>query len=169
MLRQVRIQYPGAVYDAMSRGNRRQNIYLDDVDRHDFLKRLAEGCQKGAPPGWCLGSQEFREQKLEELDGQVGQHHFGQMRLEVAQAKAERIILEELRRLCWQEADLAQRRKRDPAKLEIALRLRQETTLSVKEIAARLNLGTPGSASVCLLAGLRKTGAASTTQGYLGI
>jgi hypothetical protein len=30
----------------MSRGDRRENIYLDDVDRQDFLKTLAEACQK---------------------------------------------------------------------------------------------------------------------------
>ena len=46
MPRQLRIQYPGAMYHLMSRGNRRQEIYLDDVDRHDFLKTLAEACQK---------------------------------------------------------------------------------------------------------------------------
>src|SRR5256885_6104532 len=49
MPRQVRIQYPGALYHAMSRGNRRQDIYLDDVDRQDLLKTLAEACQK---TGW---------------------------------------------------------------------------------------------------------------------
>jgi len=49
MPRQVRIQYPGAMYHVMSRGNRRQNIYLDDVDWQDFLKTLAEACQK---TGW---------------------------------------------------------------------------------------------------------------------
>ena len=42
--------------------------------------------------------------------------------------KAERIIGEELRRLGWLEAQLALRRKRDPSKLEIAVRLRRETT-----------------------------------------
>jgi len=41
----------------------------------------------------------FKHQHLAELDGQVAQPHFGQMRLEVTQAKAERIIGEELRRL----------------------------------------------------------------------
>src|SRR5713226_6312933 len=61
MPRQVRIQYPGAMYHVMSRGNRRQQIYLDDVDRHDFLKTLAEACQK---TGWqvhayCLMSNHF--------------------------------------------------------------------------------------------------------------
>jgi hypothetical protein len=38
MPRQLRIEYPGAIYHVMSRGNRRQDIYLDDVDRQDFLK-----------------------------------------------------------------------------------------------------------------------------------
>ena len=33
----------------MSRGDRYENIYLDDVDRQDFLKTLAEACQKA---GW---------------------------------------------------------------------------------------------------------------------
>ena len=30
----------------MSRGDRKRDIYLDDVDRQDFLKTLAEACQK---------------------------------------------------------------------------------------------------------------------------
>src|SRR5947199_6021589 len=30
----------------MSRGDRREDIYHDDVDRQDFLKTLAEACQK---------------------------------------------------------------------------------------------------------------------------
>ena len=37
---------PGAIYHVMSRGDRQQAIYLDDVDRQDFLKTLAEACQK---------------------------------------------------------------------------------------------------------------------------
>ena len=42
MHRKLRIEYPGAMYHVMSRGNRRQDIFLDDIDRHDFLKTLAE-------------------------------------------------------------------------------------------------------------------------------
>ena len=37
----------------------------------------------------------------------------------------------------------ATRAKNDPAKLALAARLRQETMLSVKDIADRLNLGKP--------------------------
>jgi len=32
----------------MSRGNRRQKRFLDDVDRQDFLKTLGEACEKTA-------------------------------------------------------------------------------------------------------------------------
>lgn len=39
MARKLRVQYPGAMYHVMSRGNRRQDIYLDDVDRHQMLAR----------------------------------------------------------------------------------------------------------------------------------
>ncbi len=46
MPRRLRIEYPGAMYHLMSRGDRRENIFLDDVDRHDLLKTLAEACQK---------------------------------------------------------------------------------------------------------------------------
>jgi ribosomal protein S14 len=38
--------YPGAIYHVMSRGDRREDIFLDDVDRQDFLKTLAEACHK---------------------------------------------------------------------------------------------------------------------------
>jgi len=34
------------MYHVMSRGDRREDIFLDGVDRQDFLKTLAEACQK---------------------------------------------------------------------------------------------------------------------------
>jgi REP element-mobilizing transposase RayT len=49
MPRQLRLQYPGAMYHVMSRGNRREKIFRDDVDRQDFIKTLTEACQK---TGW---------------------------------------------------------------------------------------------------------------------
>ena len=42
MPRKLRLQYKGAVYHLISRGNRRGPIFLNDVDRHDFVKTLAE-------------------------------------------------------------------------------------------------------------------------------
>ena len=49
MPRKLRVQYPGAMYHVMSRGERRQRIFLDDVDRQDSIKTLAQACQN---TGW---------------------------------------------------------------------------------------------------------------------
>ncbi|MDA1276426.1 MAG: hypothetical protein O2960_20605, partial [Verrucomicrobia bacterium] len=68
------------------------------------------------------------------------------MRRESAEAKAERIISEELRRLGWSAADLSPRRKSDPAKLALANRLKRETIPLVKAIAERLHFGSSKSA-----------------------
>ena len=46
MPRKLRVEYAGATYHVMSRGARREDIFLDDVDRQDFIKTLAEACQK---------------------------------------------------------------------------------------------------------------------------
>jgi putative transposase len=46
MPRKLRIEYPGAINRVMSRWDSRETIFLDDVDRQDFIKILAESCQK---------------------------------------------------------------------------------------------------------------------------
>jgi REP element-mobilizing transposase RayT len=46
MPRELRVEYPGAMYHVMSRGDQREDILLDDVDRYDFIKTLAEAGQK---------------------------------------------------------------------------------------------------------------------------
>ncbi len=49
MARSVRIEYAGAYYHVMARGNRREAIFLDDNDRRFFLQVLAEACGQ---TGW---------------------------------------------------------------------------------------------------------------------
>lgn len=49
MARKLRVQYPGAIYHVMSRGDQREDIFFDGVDRHDFIKTLAEAWQE---TGW---------------------------------------------------------------------------------------------------------------------
>lgn len=44
MARNLRLQYPGAHYHVMARGNRREKIFHDDVDRRFFLKALSQAC-----------------------------------------------------------------------------------------------------------------------------
>ena len=82
--------------------------------------------------------------------GQLGENHSGELKFQTAEAKAERIIAEELKRRGWKQADLQLRLKSDPAKLQIATRLRSETTLTIKAIAERLHLGTAKSANIRL-------------------
>ena len=70
----------------------------------------------------------------------MGEHHSGEQRREGAEAKPERIIGEEVRRLGWSEGELGQRPKSDPAKPALASRLRRETALALPRIAARSHL-----------------------------
>ncbi len=51
MARPLRIEYPGAMYHIMARGNRGQAIFRDDQDRQCFLATLAEACGK---TGWRI-------------------------------------------------------------------------------------------------------------------
>jgi REP element-mobilizing transposase RayT len=46
MARQLRIQYPGAIYHVMNRGDRREAIFQDEPDYERFLQTLAEACGK---------------------------------------------------------------------------------------------------------------------------
>ena len=100
--------------------------------------------------GWCLGSGDFKREMLLRMESGLGEHHSGELHREVADAKAERIVAEELKRQGWQEQDLLTRPRSDPIKLELAARLRRETTLTVKAIAARVHLGTSKAANTKL-------------------
>src|SRR6266511_4087257 len=48
MARKLRIQFPGAIYHIMSRGDRREDIFRDDFDRESFQQTLADVCAKTA-------------------------------------------------------------------------------------------------------------------------
>ncbi len=101
MARKVRIQYPGAIYHVMNRGDRREAIFADDEDRERLLQTLTEACQK---TGWqvqayCLMRNHFHlvletpqpnlvvgmKWLREELDARPGPSHFGEA---VQQAEA---------------------------------------------------------------------------------
>jgi len=44
MPRPLRLQYEGAIYHVMSRGDRREAIFCDDKDRAEFLRALGQTC-----------------------------------------------------------------------------------------------------------------------------
>jgi len=49
--RKLRVEYPGAIYPVMNRGDRREEIFRDDEDRQWFLTTLGEACAK---TGWQM-------------------------------------------------------------------------------------------------------------------
>jgi hypothetical protein len=101
MSRKLRIEYAGAMYHVMNRGDQREDIFRDDHDRQKFLTTLGEACVKTE---WQMGRG--------------------------------------LERLGWDEVQLRARPKGHRSKVMLARRLRQETTMSLKWIAERLQMGT---------------------------
>ncbi len=81
---------------------------------------------------------------LTQMSERIGAEHYGEERAETAEALAELIIAEELKRGRWQEADFKTRPKGDSVTVVLAARLRAETTMTVGWIAERLMLGTRG-------------------------
>ena len=135
MPRKLRMEYPGAMYHVMSRGDWRERIFLDDVDREEAQDRrlsypwssfgaylaapehrpgwvrvdrlLGEhGIQEDTPAsraqfeqwmerrrleetdrealkvlrrGWCRGGAGFRREMLLRMEGQLGEHHWGEL------------------------------------------------------------------------------------------
>ena len=51
MARKIRIEYAGAAYHVVARGNQGRNIYADDRDRKLWLATLGEACAK---TGWRI-------------------------------------------------------------------------------------------------------------------
>ena len=53
MPRTMRVEYPGAIYHVMDRGDRREDIFLSDNARRLFLETLGQAFEKPVERGWC--------------------------------------------------------------------------------------------------------------------
>jgi hypothetical protein len=157
----MQVEYPGAIYHVMDRGDRREDISVNDVDRYDFLKTLAQACHKTGSQaheaalkpfrrGWCLGREQFRQKMIDLMGGKPGESHSGELHGETAEQKANRVISQELSRSGWTEADLPSRLKNDPGKRAMAGQVRKETTLPVKWVVARLQKDSPKNVKLML-------------------
>jgi len=195
----------------MSRGDRREKIFLDDVDRHDFIKTVAEACQKTgwqvhayclmtnhyhvvletpepnlvAGMAWLQSTYTIRVNHRHRLFGHVFSGRYKAQLVEgsgtgylktacdYVHLNAVRArVLDSAERLLsypWSSygAYLAAPEHR-PGWIRVD-RLRRETTLSLKSIAARVQLGTSKAANVKLHNHMRSTGAADSRQTRLGI
>jgi len=59
--RKLRVQYPGAIYHVMNRGDHREPIFRSHKDRESFLEALGQSCEKTdwQVHAWCLMSNHF--------------------------------------------------------------------------------------------------------------
>jgi len=122
-------------------------------------RRQAEA-QPGFDPykqGWCLGSEAFRAGLLAQVSELAGPLHRGPEVQESVEAKARKIVQEEMQSLGWTCRDLQARRKGDCQKVRIAVRLRRETTMTLAWIAEQLQMGA-ASHLACLLYRAEKKG-----------
>ena len=55
------MEYLGAIYHVVNRGDRREDIFKDDLDRRGFLSALEEACEKTELQvhSYCLMSNHF--------------------------------------------------------------------------------------------------------------
>jgi len=107
-----------------------QRRSLDDPETFKAVRR-----------GWCFGEKTFREELKEQMGCRMGAEHYGEERRETDEQKAERIVAEELKRRGWTGSELTLQPKGHKVKVTIAKRLRKETTMTLKWIAQRLQMG----------------------------
>jgi REP element-mobilizing transposase RayT len=105
---------------------------------------------KAVRRGWFLGGAQLREQVLEMMGGEMGEHHGGEEKQETDEQKAQRLVREELAKRRWTEQDLKQCRKTDARKVKMAARLRRETVMTLDWIARRLQMGCRHTLANCL-------------------
>src|SRR5258708_2312603 len=70
MPRRMRVEFAGAVYHVLDRGDRREAIFRDDVDRELFLQTLQEACSR---TGWRLHAYVIMSSRAERVRLAVGE------------------------------------------------------------------------------------------------
>ena len=95
----------------------------------------------GPERGWCVGSEEFRQELLSQMQGRIGTNHFGPERKASAEQWGRRIVAERLLDLGLTAEQMKGLAANAPIKVEMARQLRRETTLSLKWIAEQLGVG----------------------------
>jgi putative transposase len=91
--------------------------------------------------GWSFGAEDFIARLLDRLPRSVTEHHHGRERNQTDEQRAEAMIATRLKKLGWAKSELAARRKSDLHKVALARELRSQTTMSLKWIAQRLEMG----------------------------
>jgi len=114
-------------------GIERDNTSTREQFERRMERRVAQesngAAWKPLEQGSYLGSEQIRAKLLERIEPQLGEHHSGRLLQKNAEAKAQRMNAQELKRLRWKEGDLKEKAKRTPGKLALPARLRREQPL----------------------------------------
>jgi len=156
-------QYPWSSYPAYLRPCRKRPAWLrvdrllgehgarrdDTYGRRQFRAQMEVIRQEGLTgeelrslrTGWRFGAEDFVERLSELMEVKTDEGHGSKERKELDEEKAGRIVREELRKRRLKEESLRKLSKGAFEKLEIARRIRRETVMTHKWIAARLHMG----------------------------
>ena len=112
-------------------------------DRMERLRALPEPTEFAQiRRGWCFGTVRFKRKLLLRVSARAGRHHYGAEIQEAAEARAEALVNDALKALGWKQGELAARPKGDRQKVQIARRLRKQSSVTLSWIAQRLQMGT---------------------------
>jgi len=123
-----------------------------ELERQVEARRGAEQAAGYKPirRGWFFGENALKRELLGQMNERLGPEHYGEERQESQAEKAEAVVGLELRRRRWTETTLGERNKGDLEKLKIAVRLRNETLVTVAWIAERLQMGSVANVNTLL-------------------
>jgi len=107
--------------------------------------------------GWCLGGETFRQELLAAATTRATEHHHALTPPETIEEKARRLLQAELDKLNWTRAELARWSKSDARKIHIARRLRAQTAVTLKWLAAELHMGSYNHVANCLRTTVKAT------------
>jgi REP element-mobilizing transposase RayT len=121
----------------------------DAAGRREFSRRmeprLLEGedtnAHKKIRRGWKLGAEDFLDRLQDQLQGATRDRHEATQVRESMQIQAQMIIEEELAKEGLSREELPLLRKGAGVKIQLARKLRQSTTLTLKEVSQLLHAG----------------------------
>ena len=124
-------------------GKETRRTRMEFSRRTERLRGQADGVSaEQVRRGWLYGAEDFITRLLDRLEEPAGEHHRAKERTATDEELAERIVNAGMKELGWVKEDLRRRAKSDLAKVALARRLREETSVQLKWIARRLEMGT---------------------------
>jgi putative transposase len=125
----------------LGQGSRRSRLEFCRRMETSRLQSPGTG-EKEIRAGWIYGAEDFVARLIDRLEKPAGEHHRARERRQTDEEIAERIVRAGMKELSWTEEELGRRRKSDVEKVRLAREVRSRTSVDLKWIARRLQMGT---------------------------